>query len=1040
MRKSFNKIILCANPSHQTNLEQVFWRNFQNLTENSGWKVLTVSARAGEFDIILPARLYQVQNYLSSIYPKNYSLLPEWLDENNFKLLVDWEYKRWQELHDKSLILGGLLKLCWFVDYLIKTIKPAVVITTNKIDHGCFLYKLAGEYYNSKYYFIERSPFDSIWLESKGMFAESDIYDFVKSLDLKNSDRLLIERHGERVIEKLKANPDGYRQQKLESIEFPKRKGPIIFFPIDNALWTGLAQDKHPQKQIDYFKDFSNVDDIISLLTDYVNNNDGLLILKKHPADLEIYASESTNNENVLWVSGSLNSIIYKIDMVICQNTKIAYVCGLNNIPTIVLSPNTASVLPSVTLIKEIRSLEKTIKHLLEKKFSQSIDLALQNYIVGQLDKNFFYSSGQKVDNTKQNIYSMLNRINHETKEKLLISNFPQTKDSIKNLKNIFNKNITIEMDNSDSKFNLVIFFDISRLINEKLYHSGINRFARNLLKNLTKENTLEIIPVLNNNKQIKEVLSTGNYTELLNKMSRKPITVESLNVYSFEADKKYIYYSPYPMLPESINSILGITRVITIHDILHLTKSELYSNPTVQTNTSRITNSIAEHDICICDSEYTRMELVRNCRVNPENTFVVPLAADENFKVIQDKSTLKNFLKKNDIYNKKYLVALAQDDPRKNLTATIAALEEVLIQNNDVMIVLIASEVRKHNIMKEFELLKENADRVIFISNLNDSELATLYNEATAFIYTSMAEGFGLPIVEAISCGCPVITSSFTSIPSVAKDCALYVDPKNIDSIIDALNSVIRNSSLVEQLKFNSKQISETYTWKDVASNYRSIFGLFSKSRLDQVIYECDKQKHKDSEIIYRLFPYNESENSPKYEPINSITTLTKYHFYDIHRLNTIDIIENKTNSAKGVKLLLERSFEKTYSYRFTAFLKREKRKKAYISIVAKIINDNVLFENQKVTIYLDIENKKFKGLYFSDALVNTEVQNIYIKEIYDDIVCIDFEFIPGNATKIQRLEIGPKESEKPTIIYNGIGILSLRLINLTIRRFNKK
>lgn len=432
-------------------------------------------------------------------------------------------------------------------------------------------------------------------------------------------------------------------------------------------------------------------------------------------------------------------------------------------------------------------------------------------------------------------------------------------------------------------------------------------------------------------------------------------------------------------------------------------------------------------------------MDLIRHSNVYPENTFVVPLAADDEFKIIRDDSNSKNFLKRIGVYKNKYLVCLAQDDPRKNLSATVVALEEVLIQNKDVKLVFIASEVRKQNIMNEYEILKDNSDRIIFISNLNDSELAALYNHATAFIYASLAEGFGLPIIEAISCGCPVITSSLTSIPSVATDCALYVDPRNVTSIIDAVNLLLRSPSLVEQIKTNILRISGKYTWKDVAQNYLAVFKLLSKSKLDEIIYNYDNHpKHKKSEIIYRLFPYSESNRTPaNFEPINSIVSSTKYYNYQYHRLNSIDIIENNKSTSKGVKLQLERSFEESYNYHMAAFLKREKRNKAYISVVVNVNVNEKIIDNQKVTLYFDLENGTFDGIYYTESLVNCEIKNVNVYKIYDDLVFVEFILSPGNAIKFSRLEIGPKESDKPTIIYLGKRVLSIRLINFTIRRF---
>jgi glycosyltransferase involved in cell wall biosynthesis len=107
-----------------------------------------------------------------------------------------------------------------------------------------------------------------------------------------------------------------------------------------------------------------------------------------------------------------------------------------------------------------------------------------------------------------------------------------------------------------------------------------------------------------------------------------------------------------------------------------------------------------------------------------------------------------------------------------------------------------------------------EKNERVRYLGRTSDEELKALYQGAFCFAFPSLYEGFGLPPVEAMSCGCPVVAADTSSIPEVCGDAALYCDPDDVDDIADKINSLVKNQSLRRRLIAKGKERAALYAW----------------------------------------------------------------------------------------------------------------------------------------------------------------------------------------------------------------------------------
>ncbi|UCC79738.1 MAG: glycosyltransferase family 4 protein, partial [Candidatus Zixiibacteriota bacterium] len=122
--------------------------------------------------------------------------------------------------------------------------------------------------------------------------------------------------------------------------------------------------------------------------------------------------------------------------------------------------------------------------------------------------------------------------------------------------------------------------------------------------------------------------------------------------------------------------------------------------------------------------------------------------------------------------------------------------------------------------------------DKIRWLDYVNDDDLSPLYSGASAFAYPSIVEGFGLPILEAMSVGCPVLTSNCSSMPEAAGDAALYVDPFDIDSICDGLLKITNDSDLRSRLSRSGKDRVALFTWERTAKEMIKVYKKASDMR----------------------------------------------------------------------------------------------------------------------------------------------------------------------------------------------------------------
>jgi glycosyltransferase involved in cell wall biosynthesis len=220
--------------------------------------------------------------------------------------------------------------------------------------------------------------------------------------------------------------------------------------------------------------------------------------------------------------------------------------------------------------------------------------------------------------------------------------------------------------------------------------------------------------------------------------------------------------------------------------------------------------------------SESSKRDLVKYYDIPQEKISVTYLSHSEKFRVIE---TPLVEIVKNKYGLKKYIILVGTIEPRKNILRILLAFSKVLKNHPDVQLVHVGS--RGWGQDKIFSKLDELniRDSVRLLGKISLDDLVGLYNGAIFSLYPSLYEGFGLPILESMAAGCPVITSNTSSMPEVAGDAAVIVNPASIESIYDGMCQLLGDNDLLLQYKDKGIKRSSTFSWQKCASETQNIY-----------------------------------------------------------------------------------------------------------------------------------------------------------------------------------------------------------------------
>lgn len=279
------------------------------------------------------------------------------------------------------------------------------------------------------------------------------------------------------------------------------------------------------------------------------------------------------------------------------------------------------------------------------------------------------------------------------------------------------------------------------------------------------------------------------------------------------------IYHSPFLQIPGYIREHSEIKTFLTVCDLIPVLYPQFFTNNVASPVMIALAN-LTKKDWIICISESTRNDLLNNFPIMPEQTFVTPLAASPDIFYPQYDTEILSLVKqKYGIPSGKYILSVNTLEPRKNTKRVIEAFNKLLNQERteDLYLVLVgANGWLNTDIIKAIELSNSGEKRVIVTGYAADEDLAALYSGALAFLYPSIYEGFGLPPLEAMQCGIPVITSNTSSLPEVVGDAGIMIDPTDVDLICQNMLKLYRDPELRKTLSEKSIVQAKKFSWEN--------------------------------------------------------------------------------------------------------------------------------------------------------------------------------------------------------------------------------
>jgi glycosyltransferase involved in cell wall biosynthesis len=271
---------------------------------------------------------------------------------------------------------------------------------------------------------------------------------------------------------------------------------------------------------------------------------------------------------------------------------------------------------------------------------------------------------------------------------------------------------------------------------------------------------------------------------------------------------------------------LFGAPIVVTVHDLYHehypqdypagaLARTRLYAHLTLHRAAAIVT-----------DSEFSKQDIVRCYGIPPHKVTVAHLAADPLFRPIHDARRLAAVRARYGT-GERFMLFVGALKPTKNLRTVIEAY--VRLRRADATrhrLVLVGGRTAW---LKEDIFAAARAsgygDEIVFTGYVPDDDLVALYNAADIFVSPSLFEGFGLPPLEAMACGTPVVTSNTTSLPEVVGDAALMVDPLDAEALANAMSAVLADDALRAQLSRQGLERAATFSWEATA---RTVLGVY--------------------------------------------------------------------------------------------------------------------------------------------------------------------------------------------------------------------
>jgi glycosyltransferase involved in cell wall biosynthesis len=347
-----------------------------------------------------------------------------------------------------------------------------------------------------------------------------------------------------------------------------------------------------------------------------------------------------------------------------------------------------------------------------------------------------------------------------------------------------------------------------------KLHDFGIGTYIRNLLRHLARIDRDTEYVLLTNEADLGVARQLGDNFRAVLEPSPNYSLREQIHVpWVLLRERPDVYHAPHYVLPTGVRA----RSVVTIHDCIHLMFPQYLPNKAAYAYARATMWSAARRSACILTvSEASKRDILHFFNVPDDKVVVVPNAIDERF---WDEPRMEDIQRVRERYqlDTRFILYVGNIKPHKNLVRLIEAFADLRTDPSfdDVKLLIIGDEISKLPALRRAVHRHKLHKHVRFLGYLPDETLAILYRLAAVFVFPSLYEGFGLPPLEAMASGTPVVTSNVSALPEVTGGAAMLADPYDVNSIRDGIRRVLLDPELAGEMRRHGLIRAREFSWE---------------------------------------------------------------------------------------------------------------------------------------------------------------------------------------------------------------------------------
>jgi glycosyltransferase involved in cell wall biosynthesis len=363
-----------------------------------------------------------------------------------------------------------------------------------------------------------------------------------------------------------------------------------------------------------------------------------------------------------------------------------------------------------------------------------------------------------------------------------------------------------------------------------KLHDFGIGTYIRNLLRHLARIDRDNEYVLLCQQADLGIAAQLGSNFRAVLEPSPNYSFREQIHVpWALHRERPDVFHAPHYVLPPAVRC----RSIVTIHDCIHLMFPQYLPNRMAYAYARASMWSAARQSSRILTvSEASKRDIIRFFNVPAEKIVVVYNAIDERFRVPPTDEAVARVRERYQL-DRRFVLYAGNIKPHKNLVRLIEAFADLRRRGcDDLMLLIIGDEISKLPALRRAVHSHKLHKHVRFLGYLADDSLAILYRLAAVFVFPSLYEGFGLPPLEAMASGTPVVTSNVSSMPEVTGGAAVLVNPYEADSIRDGIERVLTDPALCEDLRLRGIARSREFSWESSVARTREIYEDVARGR----------------------------------------------------------------------------------------------------------------------------------------------------------------------------------------------------------------